>query len=161
MTIILLVISCISVLAAVEAAVERRRLGARLDRARRELPKDEATGLLNHRAFRQRILGEIKRAKRGGGSVWLSVWTVVDGDPDQFGRVAADGLRFPETGFRLAERVFCFTRPNATDEHRGDLARRLRQGAPRARAAVGEARWAGGSVEDAMALLHEAIGDLH
>lgn len=161
MTIVLYIVFGFALLGGVEAMLARRSLRVEIQNARRQLPTDSATGLLNHRAYLQRISGELKRAKRSGGTVWLSVWTVVEGDADQFGRVAADGLRFPEVGFRLSDQVFCFARPNATDEQRGELAMRVRNGAPRTRAAVGEVHFRSGDSEDAMQLLHEAIGKLH
>jgi hypothetical protein len=145
------------VCAGIEGIFARRRYEQEILRARRVLPVDEQTGLLNHRAYLQRVSGELKRAHRAKGNVWLGVWTVVDGDPDRFGRLAADGLHFPEVGFRLAERVFCFVRPNVDDDLRSDVHARLRRAAPRERAAVGEAIWLDGD-PDAMRLLDTAIG---
>lgn len=157
MQLALAIATVVLILVGVEGIFGRRRAEAEITRARRVLPVDESTGLLNHRAYLQRVTGELKRARRGKGNVWLGVWTVVDGDPDRFGRLAADGIRFPEVGFRLAERVFCFVRPNVDDDLRTDVHSRLRRAAPRERAAVGEAIWVDGE-PDAMELLDTAIG---
>lgn len=153
----LLIVTVLLLLAGVEGLASRRRIEGEIARARRVLPVDESTGLLNHRAYLQRVTGELKRAHRGKGNVWLGVWTVVEGDPERFGRLAAGSVHFPEVGFRLAERVFCFVRPNIDDDLRADLHGRLRRAAPREKAAVGEAVWQGGDT-DAMALLDTAIG---
>jgi hypothetical protein len=156
MTIVLYIIGGIGLLLALDGLVARTKIQHKIDDARRQRPVDEGTGLLNQRAYLHRITGELKRAQRSHSNVWLGVWTVVDGDPDRFGRVAADGLRFPEVGFRLAERVFCFVRPGITEDQRADLLLRLRSGAPREKAASGEVTWTGGQT-DAMRLLHIAI----
>ncbi|MBC7644154.1 MAG: hypothetical protein H7123_03440 [Thermoleophilia bacterium] len=140
-----------------DAVVTRGRLQQEIATARAQRPVDDATGLLNQRAYLPRITSELKRAQRSNASVWLSVWTVTDGDPDRFGRVAADGLRFPEVGFRLDERVFCFARPGASEPIRTDLLARLRAAGPREQTAVGEVTWRAGD-PDAMRLLHAAIG---
>ena len=159
MQIALLILTAALMLAGVEGVLARRRIEREIAQARRVLPVDEASGLLNHRAYHQRVTGELKRAHRGKGNVWLGVWTVVEGDADRFGRLAADSLRFPEVGFRLAERVYCFVRPNVDEELRTDLHLRLRRAAPRETAAVGEAVWASGD-PDAMKLLDAAIAEM-
>lgn len=156
MTNLLWLLLAILVLAIFEGTISQRRLRAEIARARHIVPTDDATGLLNHHAYRQRIAGELKRAARADGSVWLVVVTVVDGDPEQFGRVAADGLRFPEVGFRLAERVFCFVRPNASAEQRRDVLARLRAAQPTMSAAIGQSAFPDGPAEP-VALLHDAI----
>lgn len=160
MEVALYVVLVLSLAVSAHAVVVRRRLRAAVARARREAPTDAETGLLNHRAFEHRLAAEFKRARRDGTSVWLTTWTVVEGDADHFGRRAADGLRFPEVGFRLAERVFCFARPNATAQQRADLSARLEHATPRNRAAVGQATWTGGVDEDPMALLHRALDEV-
>jgi hypothetical protein len=155
-TLVLLIVIGLSLLATIDALISRRKVTRDIAEARSRLPVDEETGLLNHRAYLQRTTGELKRAKRSKGNLWLGVWTVTEGDPDRFGRVAADGLRFPEVGFRLSERVFCFTRPEITEQLRRDLHSRLRTAAPREKVSIGEVLWNGGE-PDAMKLLDEAV----
>lgn len=157
--IILLITIAVALVLIVDGVIALRRLGRRIDDARAHGPMDEETGLWNQRAYLPRVTAEMKRAQRVGGSLWIGVWTVVDGDPHRFGRVASDGLRFPEVGFRLGERVFCFVRPDMRDDLREEFHRRLRSSAPRERAACGEALWRGGE-PDAMALLHAAIDQM-
>ena len=157
MHIVLLIVAALGLVGVIDAFVTRARLEADIATARASRPVDDTTGLLNQRAYLPRITGELKRAQRSRSNVWLSVWTITDGDPDRFGRVAADGLRFPEVGFRLDERVFCFARPGATEAVRNDLLARLRTAGPREQVAVGEVTWRAGD-PDAMRLLHAAIG---
>ena len=153
----LVIVFALGLIGVIDAVMARGRLQQEIITARAQRPIDDATGLLNQRAYLPRITGELKRAQRSHANVWLSVWTVTEGDPDRFGRVAADGLRFPEVGFRLDERVFCFARPGSTEPIRTDLLARLRATGPREKTAVGEVTWRAGD-PDAMRLLHAAIG---
>lgn len=159
MKIVLLFINAISLALIVEGVISLRRLQRRIIDASLSGPYDEETGLLNQRAFVSRVTSELKRAQRTGGELWVGVWTIVDGDPARFGRVAADSLRFPEVGFRLGEQVFCFVRPDMHEDVRDEFHRRIRSSTPRERAAIGEAVWNGGD-PDAMALLHAAIEEM-
>ncbi len=159
MKILLLILIVFAMGLVVEGLWRVRILRRQIVEARDNGPIDDETGLYNHRAFVERVTAEMKRAQRVGGSVWIGVWTVVEGDPDRFGRVACDGLRFPEVGFRLSDRVFCFARPDMRSELREEFHRRIRSSAPRERAAVGEAVWRGGE-PDAMGLLNRAIGGI-
>lgn len=153
----LLYLACaLGVIGTLEGLIARRRVQRQLQLAHEHRPTDESTGLWNERAYMHRVESELKRVQRGGSNLWLGVWTVVDGDPERFGRMAADGIRFPEIGFRLSDRVFCFVRPAMSVERRDDLHRRLRNAAPRERSAIGEIVWRGGE-PDAMRLLHAAI----
>jgi hypothetical protein len=157
-SVVLVIVGLIAVVAIVEGLVARRTLGAQLVEARAVVPIDEATGLLNHRAYAQRVTGEIKRAGRTHNNLWLSVWTIVEGDSDQFGRIAADSLRFPEIGFRLDERVYCFLRPGIDEAGQRELYTRLAAATRRVRIAVGEQTWTpSDSSIDARALLNSAI----
>lgn len=153
------VVTVVGLLLMLDGAITHARLSRELAVARDLPPVDEVTGLLSERAFIHRVTSELKRAQRSGASVWLGVWTIVEGDPDRFGRIAADVLRFPEAGFRISDRVFCFIRPLVTRQQRADLVLRLRTAAPRRTSASGEATWTGGST-DAMALLQAAIGSM-
>jgi hypothetical protein len=158
LSLVLIVVTVLALLAIVEGLLSARGISRKIVEARSSAPVDEETGLLNHRAYVQRITGELKRAARMNGNLWLSVWTVVEGDAAQFGRIAADGVRFPEIGFRLSDRVYCFVRPSIDDEHRSDMLGRLTAAARRSRVAVGESFWrASDGQTTPRAILDEAI----
>jgi hypothetical protein len=154
----LAIVALVAAIALVDALVRRRRLTHALARAWDDVPRDIETGLLDRRVCLQRIAAELKRARRGGGSVWLGVVTIVEGDPDRFGRLLHDSMRTPEVGFRIAERVICVARPDLDPARRGELLGRIAAAAPRERLAIGEATWSGVDDGDAAGLLHRASG---
>ncbi|MCW2955488.1 MAG: hypothetical protein JWO69_357 [Thermoleophilia bacterium] len=146
----------ISLLVLADGLVRRARTVRAVDRAWLEVPRDGATGLFARRVCLQRIAAELKRARRGGGTVWVGVVTVLDGDADRVGRLFHDTMRLPEVGFRLGERVLCIARPDLDDAARDDLLGRVLGAAPRERLAVGEAVWRGPRDGDAVQLLRAA-----
>jgi hypothetical protein len=152
----LLLVAFAAAVALVDGLVRRRRLAAALVRAWDEVPRDPETGLLERRVCLQRIAAELKRARRGDGSVWLGVVTVVEGDPGRFGRLLHDSMRTPEVGFRIAERVICVARPDLDGPHRAELLGRIAAAAPRERLAIGEATWRSVDDGDAARLLRAA-----
>jgi hypothetical protein len=152
----LLVVALVAAFVLVDALARRRRLVRALARAWDEVPRDADTGLLDRRVCLQRIAAELKRARRGGGSVWVGVVTVVDGDPGRFGRLFHDSMRTPEVGFRIAERVICIARPDLDEHHRAELLGRIAAAAPRERLAIGEATWRGIDDGDASSVLQRA-----
>ena len=154
--IVLAVLALIALLALVDGVLRRRRLARTLERAWLEVPRDAETGLFDRRVCLQRVAAELKRARRGGGSVWVGVVTVVDGDADRFGRLLHDGMRLPEVGFRIGERVMCVARPDLDDGHRNELLGRIAAAAPRERLAIGEATWRSADDGDAAQLLQRA-----
>lgn len=154
--IVLILVAIAALVALVDGLLRRRQLAAELARAWQDVPRDEATGLLDRRVCLQRIAAELKRARRGGGSVWVGVVTVLDGDTDRFGRLLHDSMRTPEVGFRIGEQVICIARPDLDADRRAELLGRIVAAAPRERLAVGEATWSGGRDGDAAALLRRA-----
>jgi hypothetical protein len=152
----LVVVALVALVALVDGLVRRRSLLHTLDRAWRDVPRDAETGLLDRRACPQRIAAELKRAGRGGGSVWVGMVTVLDGDPDRFGRMLFDSLRVPEVAFRIGERVVCIARPDLSPHLREDLLGRIGASAPRERLAIGETVWRGPGDGDANRVLHAA-----
>jgi hypothetical protein len=140
----------------VDGVVRRGRLERRLRAAWDEVPRDGATGLYDRRVCLQRVAAELKRARRGGGSVWVAIVTVVDGDAARFGRLLHDSMRLPEVGFRIGEQVVCIARPDLDDPHRDELLGRVLAAAPRERLAIGEATWRPDGGEDAAQLLQRA-----
>lgn len=151
---VVLVAIAMSVVAGVQGRRARRELTVRLEELSRDVPSDPATGLLRRAAYEQRVTGELKRAERFGGTVDVTVWTVVDGDPDAFGRAAANRLHVPEIGFRLGARVFCFVHPDARRPAEHDLVARVRQATAFAQADVGIAAWPGDAAGAGRLLLH-------
>ena len=117
----------------VDGLLRRRRLERTVARAWLDVPRDPETGLFDRRVCLQRIAAELKRARRGGGNVWVGVVTVVDGDADRFGRLLHDGMRLPEVGFRIGESVMCVARPDLDEAHRDELLGRIAAAAPRER----------------------------
>lgn len=152
----LLVVALVAAGVLVDGLLRRRRLGRELRRAWDDVPRDSDTGLLDRRVCLQRLAAELKRARRGGGSVWVAIVTVVDGDPARFGRLLHDSMRMPEVGFRLGDRVVCLARPDLDGPHRAELLGRIAAAAPRERLAIGEARWTGPADGDAAELLRRA-----
>ncbi|MCW2926035.1 MAG: hypothetical protein JWM86_3 [Thermoleophilia bacterium] len=152
----LLVVSLLSLLAVADAVVRRRRLQRELERAWREVPRDPATGLFDRRVCLQRVAAEVKRARRGGGSVWVGVVTVLTGDTDRFGRLLHDSMRLPEVGFRIGQQVVCIARPDLDEAHRSELLGRLVAAAPRERLAIGEATWSSSADGDAADVMRRA-----
>lgn len=152
----LVLVACSAAVALVDGLLRRRRLSHALERAWRDVPLDHATGLLDRRACLQRIAAELKRARRGNGSVWVGVVTVVEGDPDRFGRLLHDSMRTPEVGMRIGERVVCIARPSLDARSRSELLGRIRAAAPRERLALGEAAWLSPADGDAADLLRRA-----
>lgn len=154
---ITLALVCIAALAAlVDGLLRRRRLERQLHRAWLEVPRDAATGLLDRRVCLQRIAAELKRARRGSGSVWVALVTVLDGDAERFGRLLHDSMRTPEVGFRIGEQVVCIARPDLDPARRAELLGRIFAAAPRERLAIGEATWTSAADGDAAALLRRA-----
>jgi hypothetical protein len=149
-------VALVALIVLVDGALRRRRLARTVERAWLDVPRDLETGLFERRVCLQRIAAELKRARRGGGSVWVGVVTVLDGDANRFGRLLHDGMRLPEVGFRLGERVVCVARPDLDDAHRRELLGRIRAAAPRERLAIGEATWTSGTDCDAAELLRRA-----
>lgn len=137
----LVAVSVVALLVLLDGLVRRRRLQRVVERAWREVPRDAETGLFDKRACQQRIAVEIKRAARSGGSVWVGIVTVVDGDPDRFGRLLHDSLRVPEVAFRLTDQVVCIARPDLAPDEREDLIGRIVASGPRERLALGEQYW--------------------
>lgn len=150
------VVALLAAIVLVDGLVRRRRLRQQLERAWREVPRDRVTGLFDRRVCLQRIAAELKRARRSGGSVWLGVVTVVDGDADRFGRLLHDSMRTPEVGFRIGERVVCIARPALASSDRAQLLGRIAAAAPRERIAIGEAVWTGPQDGDASQLMRRA-----
>lgn len=157
LSLILIIVLIVSLGLLADGIVRQRRLARRLTRARRDVPIDVETGLLDRRACIPRLTAELKRAARTGDSVWVGVITVIEGDAARFGRTALDALQVPEVGFRLAESVFCFVRPAAGETSLVELAGRLKRAAPRERLMLGEATWAPDlPVQSAAELLQQA-----
>lgn len=152
----LVVVALVSLGALVDGLVRRAAMARTLDRAWRDVPRDAETGLLDRRACAQRIAAELKRAGRSGGTVWVGMVTVLDGDPNRFGRMLCDSLRVPEVAFRIGERVVCIARPDLSPPLREDLLGRIGASAPRERLAIGETTWRGAGDGDATRVLHAA-----
>jgi hypothetical protein len=152
----LAVVALVALIALVDGVLRRRRLTRTVERAWLDVPRDPETGLFDRRVCLQRVAAELKRARRGGGSVWVGVVTVVDGDADRFGRLLHDGMRLPEVGFRIGERVVCVARPDLDESHRSELLGRIVAAAPRERLAIGEATWRSADDGDAAQLLQRA-----
>ena len=107
-------------------AIDSRRALRRLIRdAPDHAPVDVETGLLSRAAFEQRLVGEVKRAQRFDGTVLVSLWLVASGDAVSFGAGVAQQLRFPETGFRLHDRLFCVMASNLSADDELGFAVRL------------------------------------
>lgn len=154
--IVLALVALVALLVLLDGLLRRRRLRRTLRRAWDEVPRDPATGLLDRRVCLQRIAAELKRARRGGTSVWVCVVTVTDGDADRFGRLLHDSMRTPEVGFRIAEQVVCLARPALDPTSRAELLGRIAAAAPREHLAIGEATWTGAQDGDASDLLRAA-----
>jgi hypothetical protein len=140
----------------VDGLLRRRRLEQTVLRAWDEVPRDQESGLYDRRVCLQRIAAELKRARRGGGSVWVGVFTVLDGDAARFGRLLHDSMRLPEVGFRIGEQVVCLARPNLDRAQRDELLGRVAAAAPRERLAIGETTWTGPTDGDASDVLRRA-----
>lgn len=145
-----------SLVVLLDGLVQQRRVDRQLREVLTRIPRDPDTGLFDRRVCQQRLAAELKRAARTDGNVWVGVVTVMHGDADRFGRLAADSLRFPEVGFRLAERVFCVIRPELDDVVRADLIGRLRSAGPREDIAIGEHLWSSPADGDAPDVLRAA-----
>jgi hypothetical protein len=143
-------------LALIDGLVRRRSLRRRVEEAWAEVPRDPDTGLPARRVGRPRDAAELKRARRGNGSVWVAIVTVLDGDASRFGRLLHDSMRTPEVGFRLAEQVVCIARPDLDEARRAELLGRVVAAAPRERLAIGEAIWNGQQDGDAADVLRRA-----
>lgn len=152
----LALIALVALALLIDGLVRRRRYARQVEAAWLEVPRDAETGLLDRRVCLQRIAAELKRARRGGGSVWLGVVTVVDGDADRFGRLLHDSMRTPEVGFRIGEQVVCVARPDLDPARREELIGRIAAAAPRERLAIGEATWSSDADGDAAQLLRTA-----
>lgn len=106
-TLILLLLTVIAVITALEAALERRA-HTRMLRAASQAPvTDLATGLLARSAFEQRAQAELSRADRLGLPLVLTVSTVPAGSPELWGLAVARDLPYPSVGFRLADNLTC------------------------------------------------------
>jgi hypothetical protein len=149
-------VALVALLAIVDGVVRRRSLRRAVDRAWSEVPRDPDTGLLERRVCLQRLAAELKRARRGDGSVWIAVVTVLDGDASRFGRLLHDSMRTPEVGFRLSDQVVCMARPDLDEHRRAELLGRVIAAAPRERLAIGEATWSGVGDGDAADMLRRA-----
>lgn len=152
----LVLTALVAAAALVDGLVRRRRLSRELERAWQEVPRDPDTDLLDRRVCLQRLAAELKRARRGGGTVWVGVVTVLDGDPSRFGRLLHDSMRTPEVGFRIGERVVCIARADLDAQRRAELLGRIAAAAPRERLAIGEATWTDVHDGDAAILLRRA-----
>lgn len=152
----LIAVALVALLVLLDGLWRRRRLGRALDQAWRDVPRDAQTGLFDRRVCLQRIAAELKRAGRSGGTVWVGVITVLEGDADRFGRLFHDTMRLPEVGFRIGERVVCIARPDLDAAARDDLLGRVLGAAPRERLAIGETTWSGTADGDAARILHAA-----
>lgn len=152
----LLLVAIVALVALVDGLMRRRRLARQVEQAWLEVPRDVDTGLLDRRVCLQRIAAELKRARRGGGSVWVGVVTVLDGDTGRFGRLLHDSMRTPEVGFRIGEQVVCIARPDLDAPRRAELLGRVAAAAPRERLAIGEATWSSPRDGDAAELLRRA-----
>ncbi|MEO6867724.1 MAG: hypothetical protein ABI200_06855, partial [Gaiellales bacterium] len=86
----LALIALVALLVLIDGLLRRRRLRVQIQRAWREVPRDPETGLFDRRVCLQRIAAELKRAQRGGGTVWVGVVTVLEGDAARFGRLLHD-----------------------------------------------------------------------
>lgn len=157
----LALVALVSLVTLLDGLVRRAILLRTLDRVWREVPRDAETGLLDRRVCQQRIAAELKRAARGGSSVWVGMITVLDGDADRFGRMLCDSLRVPEVAFRLDERVICIARPDLGWAEREDLLGRIGASAPRERLAFGETVWrdlaTGGDARDVLRTAAAAV----
>jgi hypothetical protein len=140
----------------VDGLLRRRRLERSVRRAWDDVPRDHESGLYDRSVCLQRIAAELKRARRGNGSVWVGVFTVLDGDAARFGRLLHDSMRLPEVGFRIGEQVVCLARPNLDEAHRSELFGRVAAAAPRERLAIGETTWTGPTDGDAGDVLRRA-----
>jgi hypothetical protein len=154
--IVLAVVGLAALVALVDGLVRRRALRRAVAKAWAEVPIDGDTGLLDRTVCLQRVAAELKRARRGNGSVWVGVVTVMDGDAGRFGRLLHDSMRTPEVGFRLADQVVCVARPDLDPARREELLGRIGAAAPRERLAIGEATWRGPQDGDAGELLRRA-----
>lgn len=152
----LVLVAFVSLVALIDGLVRRRGLLRTVEQAWLEVPRDPETGLFDRRTCLQRIAAELKRAGRGGGTVWVGMVTVLDGNPDRFGRMLHDSIRVPEVAFRLDERVVCIARPDLSPAEREDLLGRIGASAPRERLAFGEVVWTGPTDGDARAVLERA-----
>lgn len=149
-------VAVLALFALIDGIVRRRRLAAELALAWSSVPRDAETGLFDRRVCLQRVAAEVKRARRGGGTVWVGIVTISDGDPARVGRLFHDSMRMPEVAFRLTDRVLCIARPDLGPADRDDLIGRIVAAAPRERLAIGEAVWRGPGDGDAAQLLHRA-----
>ncbi len=154
----LVAVAIVSLVVLVDGLLRRRRLEQELARAWDGVPRDAETGLYDRRVCLQRIAAELKRARRGGGSVWVAVVTVIDGDADRFGRLLHDSMRLPEVGFRIGEQVVCVARPDLGHADRTELLGRIAAAAPRERIAIGETIWRSIGDGDAADVLRRASG---
>lgn len=151
-----MVVVIVALAVLVDGLARRRRLQRELARAWDEVPRDAGTGLFDRRVCLQRVAAELKRARRGGGTVWVGVVTVLDGDAERFGRLLHDSMRLPEVGFRIGEQVVALARPQLDEPHRAELLGRVAAAAPRERLAIGEAVWRGDADGTAADLLRRA-----
>ena len=149
-------VGLVAFLVLVDGLVRRRALRRRVAQAWEEVPRDPETGLLERQVCLQRVAAELKRARRGSGTVWVAVVTVLDGDASRFGRLLHDSMRMPEVGFRLADQVVCIARPDPDAARRAELLGRVVAAAPRERLAIGEATWHGDQDGDAGDVLRRA-----
>ena len=65
MAIVLIIVIALSLFAIVEAYLAQLATVAQIEQARSHVPVDDETGLLNHRAYYQRVTGELRRASGG------------------------------------------------------------------------------------------------
>jgi hypothetical protein len=152
----LALVGLVALVALVDGLVRRRALRRDVAKAWLGVPRDPDTGLLDRRVCLQRLAAELKRARRGGGAVWVGVVTVIDGDAGRFGRLLHDSMRTPEVGFRLGEQVICVARPDLDPARRAELLGRIGAAVTRERFAIGEATWRGPQDGDASELLRRA-----
>lgn len=154
---ILVAVALVAMLVLLHGLIRRGQLTRVIERSWLMVPRDEETGLLDRSTCLQRVAAEVKRARRGGGNVWVAVITITSGDPARFGRLLHDSLRMPEVAFRLDDRVVCLARPNLDDASRADVLARVVAAAPREQLAIGEAVWSSVAPEgDAADLLQRA-----
>ena len=125
--ILLHVLAAIAVYMAIDATRRRRALQRALRTGVGTAPIDAPTHLLTRSALEPRFDGMRKRADRFGSELCMSLWTLDDGSPDDFGLELSHRVRFPNVAVRLATNVFCVITPETDRQERGDLYLRVLQ----------------------------------
>lgn len=143
LVLVLLILVCATI--TYDSVTAQRSTAAEIDAARARLPLDEATGLLDRRAYRHRAESELKRAQRSGDGVWIGTWRITAGDPDEFGRRLSSTVQFPEVAFRVEHDLFAVLRPVIdTDASDAALPDRIARAADGFGVDAGARSWSGG-----------------